>query len=112
MLFVSVVAGSVPHDVTVKSQMVSFPLLAVLNAVSSPLKSRVCRTPGMTASPANNWRSCRAKGPVALMAGHCAVIMPMATRMVIDNVTVLANYFAIQELTLGSTVIAVGTSLP
>lgn len=38
--------------------------------------------------------------------------MPMATRMVIDNATVLANYFAMSELTLGLTVIAVGTSLP
>ncbi|UJL40974.1 hypothetical protein JS561_10595 [Salmonella enterica subsp. enterica serovar Infantis] len=36
----------------------------------------------------------------------------MATRMVIDNATVLANYFAMSELTLGLTVIAVGTSLP
>lgn len=38
--------------------------------------------------------------------------MPMATRMVIDNATVLANYFAMSELTLGLTVIAIGTSLP
>ena len=38
--------------------------------------------------------------------------MPMATRMVIDNATVLANYFAMSELTIGLTVIALGTSLP
>ena len=38
--------------------------------------------------------------------------MPMATRMVVDNATVLANYFAISELTIGLTVIAIGTSLP
>ncbi len=44
--------------------------------------------------------------------GIALVIMPMATRMVIDNATVLANYFAMSELTLGLTVIAVGTSLP
>ena len=38
--------------------------------------------------------------------------MPMATRMVIDNATVVAHYFAIDELTIGLTVIAIGTSLP
>ena len=38
--------------------------------------------------------------------------MPMATRMVVDNSTVLANYFAISELTVGLTVVAIGTSLP
>ena len=40
------------------------------------------------------------------------IVMPMATRMVVDNATVLANYFAISELTVGLTVIAIGTSLP
>lgn len=50
---------------------------------------------------------------ILLILGLAAlVIMPMATRMVIDNATVLANYFAMSELTLGLTVIAVGTSLP
>lgn len=38
--------------------------------------------------------------------------MPVATRMVVDNATVLANYFAISELTMGLTAIAIGTSLP
>ena len=38
--------------------------------------------------------------------------MPMATRMVVDNATVLANAFAMSELTIGLTVIAIGTSLP
>ena len=38
--------------------------------------------------------------------------MPMATRMGIDNATVLANYFAMSELTIGLTIIALGTSLP
>lgn len=32
--------------------------------------------------------------------------------MVVDNATVLANYFAISELTMGLTAIAIGTSLP
>ncbi|UMY57866.1 hypothetical protein MJ699_27205 [Klebsiella pneumoniae] len=36
----------------------------------------------------------------------------MATRMVVDNSTVLANYFSISELTVGLTVVAIGTSLP
>lgn len=40
------------------------------------------------------------------------LIMPMSTRMVIDNATVLADYFGVSELVLGLTVIAVGTSLP
>jgi cation:H+ antiporter len=40
------------------------------------------------------------------------IVMPMATRMVVDNATVLANYFAISELTVGLTVVAIGTSLP
>lgn len=51
--------------------------------------------------------------PVAcLWLGIALIIMPMATRMVIDNATVLANYFAISELTIGLTIIALGTSLP
>jgi len=51
--------------------------------------------------------------PVAcLWLGIALIIMPMATRMVVDNATVLANYFAMSELTIGLTVIAIGTSLP
>ena len=51
--------------------------------------------------------------PVALLwLGIALIIMPMATRMVVDNATVLANYFAMSELTIGLTVIAIGTSLP
>ncbi|MDT1842557.1 calcium/sodium antiporter, partial [Acinetobacter baumannii] len=44
--------------------------------------------------------------------GVAMIVMPMATRMVVDNSTVLANYFAISELTVGLTVVAIGTSLP
>ncbi|MEC5319968.1 calcium/sodium antiporter [Brenneria populi subsp. brevivirga] len=40
------------------------------------------------------------------------IILPMAARMVIDNATVLARHFNISELTIGLTVLAVGTSLP
>ncbi len=51
--------------------------------------------------------------PVALLwLGVALIIMPMATRMVVDNATVLANAFAMSELTIGLTVIAIGTSLP
>ena len=51
--------------------------------------------------------------PVAcLWLGVALIIMPMATRMVIDNTTVLANYFDLSELTIGLTVVAIGTSLP
>jgi len=51
--------------------------------------------------------------PVALLwLGIALIIMPMATRMIVDNATVLANYFAMSELTIGLTVIAIGTSLP
>jgi len=32
--------------------------------------------------------------------------------MVIDNATVMANYFAMSELTIGLTIVALGTSLP
>jgi len=47
-----------------------------------------------------------------LWLGVALIIMPMATRMVVDNATVLAHGFAISELTVGLTAIAIGTSLP
>ncbi|EOC1266185.1 calcium/sodium antiporter [Cronobacter malonaticus] len=47
-----------------------------------------------------------------LWLGVSLIIMPMATRMVVDNATVLAQGFAISELTVGLTAIAIGTSLP
>ncbi|WP_039056791.1 calcium/sodium antiporter [Enterobacter sp. Bisph1] len=47
-----------------------------------------------------------------LWLGIALIIMPMSTRMVVDNATVVANYFAISELTIGLTVIAIGTGLP
>lgn len=40
------------------------------------------------------------------------IILPMSTRMVIDNATVIADYFGISELVIGLTIISVGTSLP
>lgn len=51
--------------------------------------------------------------PVAfLWLGVALIMMPIATQIVIDNATVLANSFGISELTVGLTVIAIGTSLP
>ncbi|RLM27553.1 calcium/sodium antiporter [Brenneria alni] len=40
------------------------------------------------------------------------IILPMAARMVIDNATVIARHFNLSELTIGLTVLAIGTSLP
>ncbi|WP_338577511.1 calcium/sodium antiporter [Erwinia sp. E_sp_W01_1] len=40
------------------------------------------------------------------------IILPMSTRMVIDNATVIADFFGVSELVIGLTVISVGTSLP
>lgn len=54
-----------------------------------------------------------ASQPVAfLWLGVALLIMPVATRMVIDNATVLANAFSVSELVPGLTIISVGTSLP
>ncbi|MEW7312472.1 calcium/sodium antiporter [Buttiauxella gaviniae] len=51
--------------------------------------------------------------PVAfLWLAVALIIMPMATRMVIDNASVLAHYFGVSELVIGLTIISVGTSLP
>ncbi|AOV97947.1 calcium/sodium antiporter [Edwardsiella hoshinae] len=51
--------------------------------------------------------------PVALLwMALGLIILPLASRMVIDNATVLARYLGVNELTIGLTVIAIGTSLP
>ncbi len=56
---------------------------------------------------------CEASRPVAfLWLSVALIIMPMATRMVIDNAMVLANYFGLSDMVIGMTVIAIGTSLP
>lgn len=40
------------------------------------------------------------------------VILPISSRMVIDNATVMADYFGISELVIALTIVSVGTSLP
>lgn len=40
------------------------------------------------------------------------IILPLASRMVVDNATVIAHYFGMSELAVGLTLVAVGTSLP
>lgn len=40
------------------------------------------------------------------------ILLPVSTRMVIDNATVIADYFGVSELVIGLTLISVGTSLP
>ncbi|WP_370550568.1 calcium/sodium antiporter [Edwardsiella tarda] len=51
--------------------------------------------------------------PVALLwMALGVIILPLASRMVIDNASVLARYLGVSELTIGLTVIAIGTSLP
>ncbi|AGQ33016.1 Inner membrane protein yrbG [Serratia liquefaciens] len=40
------------------------------------------------------------------------IILPLSSKMVVDNATVIAHYFGMSELVVGLTVIAIGTSLP
>lgn len=40
------------------------------------------------------------------------VILPLSSRIVVDNATVIAHYLGLSELVVGLTVIAIGTSLP
>lgn len=116
MLFVSVVAGSVLHDGQLsRSDGIFLLLLAVLWLLFIVKIARLAERQGNDSLTREQLAELPREGglPVALLwLGIALVIMPMATRMVIDNATVLANYFAMSELTLGLTVIAVGTSLP
>jgi cation:H+ antiporter len=55
----------------------------------------------------------QASQPVAfLWLAVALVIMPVATKMIIDNATVLATAFSVSELIPGLTIVAIGTSLP
>lgn len=40
------------------------------------------------------------------------IILPLSSRIVVDNASVLAHYLGVSELVIGLTVLAIGTSLP
>ncbi|MDE9579795.1 calcium/sodium antiporter [Citrobacter koseri] len=116
MLFVSVLAGSVLHDGELsRSDGIFLLLLAVLWLLFIVKIARLAERQGNDSLTREQVAELPREGglPVAfLWLGIALIIMPMATRMVVDNATVLANYFAMSELTIGLTVIAIGTSLP
>lgn len=115
MLLVSVVAGSVLYDGQLsRSDGIFLLFLAVLWLLFIVKLARQAERQGTDSLTREQLQSCREGGlPVAfLWLGIALIIMPVATRMVVDNATVLANYFAISELTMGLTAIAIGTSLP
>ncbi len=105
MLFVSVVAGSVLHDGQLsRSDGIFLLLLAVLWLLFIVKIARLAERQGNDSLTREQLAELPREGglPVAfLWLGIALVIMPMATRMVIDNATVLANYFAMSELTDG-----------
>ncbi|MBD2815378.1 calcium/sodium antiporter [Xenorhabdus sp. Flor] len=52
------------------------------------------------------------KGIALLWVVLGLIILPISTRMVIDNATVIAHIYGISDLVIGLTILAVGTSLP
>ncbi|OKP03414.1 calcium/sodium antiporter [Xenorhabdus eapokensis] len=52
------------------------------------------------------------KGIALLWVVLGLIILPISTRMVIDNATVIARIYGVSELVIGLTMLAVGTSLP
>ncbi|PHM62891.1 calcium/sodium antiporter [Xenorhabdus ishibashii] len=52
------------------------------------------------------------KGIALLWVVLGLIILPISTRMVIDNATVIARIYHVSELVIGLTILAVGTSLP
>lgn len=116
MLFVSLVAGAVLYDGQLTRLNGVFLLtLAVLWLLFIVKIARLAEKQGNDSLTREQMAELPREGslPVAcLWLGVALIIMPMATRMVVDNATVLGNYFAISELTIGLTVIALGTSLP
>lgn len=116
MLFVSLVAGAVLYDGQLTRINGIFLLsLAVLWLLFIVKIARLAEKQGNDSLTREQVAELPREGslPVAcLWLGVALIIMPMATRMVVDNATVLGNYFAISELTIGLTVIALGTSLP
>ncbi len=118
MLVVSLLAGCVFYDDELsRLDGVAFLLLAlaVIWLLYSVKIARQAEKQGQDSLTREQVAELPREGtlPVALLwLGVALIIMPMATRMVVDNATVLANYFAMSELTIGLTVIAIGTSLP
>ena len=116
MLLVSLLAGFVLYDGQLSRLDGLFLLaLAILWLVFTLKIARLAERQGSDSLTREQLAELPRGGslPVALLwLGVAMIVMPMATRMVVDNATVLANYFAISELTVGLTVIAIGTSLP
>ncbi|CBG91319.1 putative membrane protein [Citrobacter rodentium ICC168] len=116
MLLVSMVAGSVLYDGELsRSDGIFLLLLAVLWLLFMVKIARLAERQGNDSLTREQLAELPREGglPVAfLWLGIALIIMPMATRMVVDNATVIANYFAMSELTMGLTAIAIGTSLP
>ncbi len=52
------------------------------------------------------------KGIALLWVVLGLIILPISTRMVIDNATAIARIYEVSELVIGLTILAVGTSLP
>lgn len=116
MLIVSLLAGYVLYDGELSLFDGVFLLtLAVLWLLFTVKITRLAERQGNDSLTREQMAELPREGslPVAfLWLGIALIIMPMATRMVVDNATVLANFFAMSELTVGLTAIALGTSLP
>lgn len=116
MLIMSLLAGSVLYDGTLSRLDGIFLLfLAVVWLLFSVKIGRLAERQGNDSLTREQIAELPREGSLSvafLWLGVALIIMPMATRMVIDNATVLANFFAMSELTIGLTVIAIGTSLP
>jgi hypothetical protein len=108
MLIVSLLAGCVFYDgVLSYSDGIFLLALAVIWLLYSVKIARLAEKQGQDSLTREQVAELPREGtlPVALLwLGVALIIMPMATRMVVDNATVLANYFAISELTIGLTV--------
>ena len=108
MLLVSVVAGSVLYDGQLsRSDGIFLIFLAVLWLLFIVKLARQAERQGTDSLTREQLAELPRDGglPVAFLWLGIAL-------MVVDNATVLANYFAISELTMGLTAIAIGTSLP
>ena len=111
MLLVSVLAGLVLYDGQLSRLDGLFLLaLALLWLLFTIKIARLAERQGSDSLTREQLAELPREGslPVALLwLGVAMIVMPMATRMVVDNTTVLANFFAISELTVGLTVVAI-----